>query len=322
MMKILISLLLVFSPFAQADDKPVNLLETKVTFNGVDVRVSEVFDFLGESLKTPPNVVFKGEAGEHQVSSLKVKDVTLGNLFRVLESIADVEIEIIEDHGYLKGGAGDDPFAPTVKTKVLTNSGIVVISSLRKAGPTPLASIAPAKVLPPKRELTTEVIPVKELGLPIDSLIDVITTTWRGIDGDLAGQASIAYHEPTKLLIITAPKHGLEIAQKILGALMPDYQRKLDDKHLSPRLLPGVPPGSPQPVNRIPKLVPSNIPKGTPLPVPNQVRPRGVPVTPGVEVPNPDDLTPAPRVIPLPGTAKPIPIPKKPAVPSDDPFGN
>lgn len=321
MMKVLIPILIVFSSFASAEEKPVNLLETKVTFEGIDVRVEEVFTFLGRTLKTPPNVVFKGEAGDHSVSSLKVKDVTLGNLFRVLESIADVQIEIIEDHGYLKDGAGHDPFAPQKIKKILTSSGVVVISSIRRPPSNPLSAVAPAKVLPSKRELTTEVIPVKELGLPIDSLIEVITTTWRGIDGDLAGQASIAYHEPTKLLIITAPKHGLDVAQKILGALMPNYQQQLDDKRDTPRLTPRIVPSSlqpipnsPRPIDRIPRLVPGDVV------VPGGGRAKIAPVEPRVAPPR--SGTSGARAIPLPGTPKVAPKPVVPADPSEDPFGN
>lgn len=314
MMKVLIPILIVLSSLASADEKSVNLLETKVTFEGIDVRVEEVFTFLGSTLKTPPNVVFKGDAGDHSVSSLKVKDVTLGNLFRVLESIADVQIEIIEDHGYLKGGAGHDPFAPQKIKKILTSSGVVVISSIRKAPPKPLSAVAPARVLPSKRELTTEVIPVKELDLPIQSLIEVITTTWRGIDGDLAGQASIAYHEPTKLLIITSPRHGLEVAQKILGALMPDYQKQLNEKREIPRHTPMIVPNN-SPIDRIPRLVPKN----TEVPGASRPRPRYAPA-PKIEARNPADHSP--RAIPLPGKPR---VPSKPVLPVDppeDPFGN
>ncbi len=40
--KVPIPIIFVLSSFAAADEKPVHLLETKVTFEGIDVTVSEV----------------------------------------------------------------------------------------------------------------------------------------------------------------------------------------------------------------------------------------------------------------------------------------
>jgi hypothetical protein len=61
--------------------------------------------------------------------------------------------------------------------KVLTSSGIVAISFTRPAARPPIFERTPAKESMSNLELKTEVIPLKGLDLPIESLIGVTRTT-------------------------------------------------------------------------------------------------------------------------------------------------
>jgi hypothetical protein len=76
--------------------------------DGDEVSISELFEYLGTKIDPAPNVVLKGDVGEQRVSRLVVKDVPMANLFRVVETVANVDIEIIDSS---QEGSVNDPFA-------------------------------------------------------------------------------------------------------------------------------------------------------------------------------------------------------------------
>jgi hypothetical protein len=79
MKAIFLSLLLLSPSALTAADAP-NLLTKEVSFDGLEVSISALFEFLGGKMQPAPNVVFKGDAGDQIIPSLLVKDVSLGSL--------------------------------------------------------------------------------------------------------------------------------------------------------------------------------------------------------------------------------------------------
>jgi hypothetical protein len=94
--------------------------------DGDEVSISELFEYLGTKIDPAPNVVLKGDVGEQRVSRLVVKDVPMANLFRVVETVANVDIEIIDSS---QEGSVNDPFAGGPSVRKLASSGIIVVSS-------------------------------------------------------------------------------------------------------------------------------------------------------------------------------------------------
>ena len=234
MMKALIASLVVLGSLPVLAEEAPNLLKKNVSFDGVDIEISELFEIVGMNLNPSPNVVFKGAAGEQRVPRLRVKDVSLGSLFKVIESVADVEIELI-DESVTDGSNSDDPFGGGVSTKRLTSSGIIVVSSNAppKRNPPsglviPVSKAKPAHVKSVKVE--TEVISLVDLKIPEESLIDAIKMTWDAVDQNLKNRASIAFHEPSKLLIVSGPAEAIEAAQKTVSALLPSYRELIQTK--------------------------------------------------------------------------------------------
>ena len=235
MKAIIASLALAVSLPASGQDVPEDLLKKPVSFDGVDVTISEIFEIIGMNLKPAPNVVFKGDAGEEKVPRLRVKDVSLGSLFKVIETVADVEVELIDESTAVPA-VSDDPFAGggTV-VKRLTSSGVIVVSSRKppkkvQAGmmgaiikPKPTVQAKPSKVV-------TEVISLAEMKIAQASVIDAIKLTWDAIDPNLKHEASIAFHEPSKLLIVSGPPEAIENAQKVVAAMLPSYRELLEAK--------------------------------------------------------------------------------------------
>jgi len=252
MKAIITSLLVAVSLPSAAQDAPVNLLKVPVSFDGVDIEVSELFEIVGMNLKPTPNVVFKGDAGKQKVNRLRVKDVSLGSLFKVIESVADVEIEVIDESG-ASGNA--DPFAGGSTSKQLTSSGVIIVSSKTPKQP----AVQPSSIFtqvqkptPPKSsKIETEVVSLAELTIPQEALIDAIVVTWDAVDVGLKNRAKISYHEPSKLLIVSGPKEAIENAQKTVGALLPSY-RELIEKKAARYPVPHYPNSTDALLNRVP----------------------------------------------------------------------
>jgi hypothetical protein len=182
MKAIFLSLLLLSPPALSAEEAP-NLLTKKVSFDGLEVSISKLFEFLGSQMQPAPNVVFKSNAGEQIIPRLLVKEVSLGNLFKVVESVADVEIELIDESPPI--APSHDPFAggpPPVAR--FTSSGIIIVSSKNLAlDPRPQMSAiryarpVPTTSTPSQKKSIPEVISLAELKIPVDSLIDAIKIT-------------------------------------------------------------------------------------------------------------------------------------------------
>ena len=218
-MKAIIASLIVAVPLPSfAQDDLVNLLKNPVSFDGSDIQISEIFEIVGMNLKPTPNVVFKGNAGEQKVNRLRVKDVTLGNLFKVIESVAEVEIEVIDDSDDGRG-APNDPFAGAPPSNRLTSSGVIIVSSKKPKqvvrGGEASMPLTPRPTPPKSTKVETEVISLAELKIPQEALIEAIKLTWDVADPTLSNRAKISFHEPSKLLIIAGSKEAIENAQKL-----------------------------------------------------------------------------------------------------------
>ena len=87
MKAIIVSLALAVSFPAFGQDAAPDLMKKTLTFDGVDFEIAELFEFVSTNVEPSPNVVFKGDVGSQRVSRLKVKDVSLGSLFKVMEYI-------------------------------------------------------------------------------------------------------------------------------------------------------------------------------------------------------------------------------------------
>ena len=224
-MKAFIFSLLLMAPMVSVADESPDLLETKISFDGDEFTISELFEYLGSKLDPAPNVVLKGDVGGQTVSRLVVKDVPMGNLFRVVETVADVNIEIIDS---AQEQPSDDPFASSPGIRKLTSSGIIVVSSRNSRAKDPFSGDSSRPVVKQVSKVETEVIPVAELKIPVEALIDAIRVTWTVADSKLEERTNIVFHEASKLLILSGPKEAIETAQKTAAALIPSYRQMLN----------------------------------------------------------------------------------------------
>ncbi|MGC6566047.1 MAG: hypothetical protein ACON38_10645 [Akkermansiaceae bacterium] len=277
-MKAITACVMLAWPAVSLADDETDLLKKNVSFNGEEFTIAEMFEYLGQTLKPAPNVVLKGNVGSQQVSRLVVKDVPLGNLFKVMESVRNVRIEIIDQGGE---GRPADPFggAPPSKRK-LSGAGVVVVSStLKEAFDDPFGcggGMPKLKNLAPPEKMETEVISLAKLEMPVEALVEAIKLTWKGVDPKLEQRANLVFHEPSKLLIVTGPKTAIELTKKTVAAVLPDYREKSAQGNALPMIKVVPQPGKLyKPTPAKPKTQTDALPKTDLEPlVPLQPRPR------------------------------------------------
>lgn len=277
LMKAIVASLVLLVPSVGSAENAPDLLQKNVSFDGEDFTIAEMFQYLGEELDPAPNIVLKGKVGSQQVARLVVKDVPLGNLFKVMESVGNVRIEIIDEGG--RAGPNDDPFAAS-PTRTLSGSGIVVVSStLQEVAGTLLGSGGgverPKNAVPGKME--TEVISLARLEIPVDALVDAVKITWRGVDQTLEQRSTLVFHEPSKLLIVTGPEEAVELAGKTVGAVLPEYRERATPE---PERLEKLPTSNPIFVPGKGQIQSSGKPKHLGIPLDPKLKDRTSPVLP------------------------------------------
>lgn len=283
-MKTIVACLMLTCPAVSLAEDGPNLLKTNVSFNGEGFTIAEMFEYLERTLRPAPNVVLKGNVGSQQVSRLVVRDVPLGNLFKVMESVGNVRIEIIDQGGE---GIPAGPFGEAPPERTLSGSGIVVVSSTLREAFGGGGGMPKLKNLAPPEKMETEVISLAKLEMPVEALVEAIKLTWKGVDPKLEQRANLVFHEPSKLLIVTGPKSAVALTQKTVAAVLPDYREQKESKSALPMI--------------------ESVPETSKLYKPSVVKPK-----------NRTDAVPKSAVEPPVVPAPPRPRPVKPI---NDPFG-
>ena len=204
-----------------------DFFQQTIDINIADAPLSEVFKDLAAQLTSPPQVVFKGRA-EEVTATANLRNVTLENFLIVLENLTDCKINIVDTD------------------KSDNHPGIVFVESRSKSRPKTLPSSSPANdqtlgLLPPNHP--TAVAAKKTRQAPITrtyslsnlekitstEIVDSILLLWKSTDNDWIAknsQRAFSVHEPTKTLIISAPRDRQEEASTLIKQLRNTYQNE------------------------------------------------------------------------------------------------
>ncbi len=175
---------------------------TKFDLDFLGGTASELVAAIGKAMNRPLNVVIPVEAASCKLPPLKMKGVTVAQLFRAMEQPGISIIMVATENGSYRARQITYSFQ---QSEGRPSDDTVWYFNVRGVEPTPKVS------------RFYYLAPYLDGGLTVDDITTAIQTGWR-LRGDTMLPA-LSFHKETKLLIAVGDYGGLDVIDQVLKAL-------------------------------------------------------------------------------------------------------